>query len=200
MRLIFTLFALFFYCGSVFSQFQNVKILDSIEISSEKLKNDDRMRSVEVFLNQKTLLGRFYSVSFFDLVQNSVKNISSDERSRVFVICESENGKRIGVSLAEIDTASAKLPALLLVREFKGGMKDSFLVKNVAGTSAMIDLHSLDLESSKMVRLRYYLPDVFLQDQEKKNFTKKELMALFPRDKNSGRWLNNLKKIYVVTL
>lgn len=176
-----------------------VRIVQTVEPDSDSLLYHDSMRSA-IIVTGKRELGKFYTIGIYALIEKHVEKLSPEDRSKALIICEAADGQHTTAALAEFDPAMAVVPAILLIGEAEATRRDSVDIRDIEGMEGVVNLRQLHRETSKLVRERFRLPNCKLSDAEHKRARSAEMMVLFPADRSSQRWLNDVSRIHLAVM
>ncbi len=177
---------------------KSFEVLDTVQIDRSRLMNHDGMRAVEIICARQQILGKFYSLALYDLVEASLTTLNDEQRRNVVLICETADGVKTSVALAEVDPDQANVPARLLIGKASETRRGKFELADIEGQEGTIDLSLLALESSNLLRKRITLPDVQLSDNDTQRIRSGRMVIMLPRDNKGERWFDDLVNVFVV--
>lgn len=176
-------------------------VIDSLQLDADVLLDHMDMRAVEIKYGNRSLLGKFFAVGFYDLLKTSIDALPADELYGVSLICRSSDGRSVSLSMAEIHPAMCQSPARILIGPAEETQRGEIVID--AGDTPDIDDGSLDLSGLKpfantQVRERLILPHLSIDGKQKEGIAAAAMSVMTTNDVQPLRWLANIATIYLV--
>ena len=178
-----------------------MQVIDSLQLDAAALVDHMDMRAVEIKYGDRSLLGKFFAVGFYDLLKTSIDALPADELYGVSLVCRSADGRSVSLSMAEIHPAMCQSPARILIGPAEESKRGEIVID--AGSTMDIDDGSLDLDGLKpftntQVRERLILPHLSIDGKQKEGISAAAMSVMTTNDVQPLRWLPNIATIYLV--
>ncbi|MBI5324610.1 MAG: hypothetical protein HZB41_04960 [Ignavibacteriae bacterium] len=198
MRLIFKIYLLLF-SSLLLKSADHPYELAKINIDLNEINKNSQTKTVEFLSSTKKSFGKFICADINEIISNSIKHLSDEEKSRLLIVAESSSGETITSTYFDYDPNNVQIAPVIILKSIQGAVGDTIKVTDVKGKKGVVDLSIVEKELQKSIVERIYLQIKILSQGEKiRIFSVGSL--IFPQDKTTNRWLGNVSniKIYII--